>query len=145
MSATSTRFQDATILLQRYEYERWKHALKTVADQPPDKRNWILSSMNLDDIVRFDRAIAAGRVKFIEGSHQVRPGLTLHLAADTHTFGSQWVEVATPDGPHVVASDTIVSYANLERMWPPGYHQGNSWNLLETYQAHQGAGRREPN
>jgi len=127
-------FPDATILLQRYEYERWKHALKTVADQPPDKRNWILSSMNLDDIVRFDRAIAAGRVKFIEGSHQVRPGLTLHLAADTHTFGSQWVEVATPDGPHVVASDTIVSYANLERMWPPGYHQGNSWNLLETYQ-----------
>ena len=127
-------FPDATILLQRHEYERWKHALKTMAGQPADKRNWILSSMNLDDIVRLDRAVAAGRVKFLEGSHQVRPGLTLHLAADTHTFGSQWVEVATPDGPHVVASDTIVSYANLERMWPPGYHQGNSWNLLDTYQ-----------
>jgi glyoxylase-like metal-dependent hydrolase (beta-lactamase superfamily II) len=127
-------FPEADILVQRCEYERWKHALKTVADQPADKRNWILSSMNLDDIVRFDRAIADGRVKFVEGSHEVRPGLTLHLAAETHTFGSQWVEVATPDGPHVVASDTIVSYANLERMWPPGYHQGNSWNLLETYQ-----------
>lgn len=127
-------FPDATILLQHCEYERWKHALKTVADQPSDKRNWILSSMNLDDIVRFDRAIAAGRVKFVDGSHEVRPGLTLRLAADTHTFGSQWVEVATPDGPHVVASDSIVSYANLERMWPPGYHQGNCWNLLENYQ-----------
>ena len=67
-------FPDATILLQRYEYERWKHALKTVADQPADKQNWILSSMNLNDIVRFDRAIASGRVKFIEGSHQIGPG-----------------------------------------------------------------------
>ncbi len=126
-------FPEAAILLQRCEYERWKHALKSIADQPADKSNWVLSSMNLDDIARLDRAIAAGRVTFIDGSHEVRPGLTLHLAADTHTFGSQWIEIATPQGPYVVAGDTVVSYANLERMWPPGYHQGNSWNLLETY------------
>jgi glyoxylase-like metal-dependent hydrolase (beta-lactamase superfamily II) len=127
-------FPDATLLLQHREYDRWKHALKTVADQPQDKRNWILSSMSLDDIVRIDRAIADGRVTFVEGSHALRPGLTLHLAADTHTFGSQWIEVTTPEGPYAVASDSVVSYANLERMWPPGYHQGNCWNLLEIYQ-----------
>ena len=65
-----------------------------------------MSSMNLDDIDRLDRAIADGRVTFIDGSHEVRPGLTLHLAADSHTFGSQWIEVASPEGPYVVASDS---------------------------------------
>ena len=126
-------FPEATILLQRREYDRWKHALTMLTDEPADKSNWVVSSMNLDDIDRLDRAIADGRVTFIDGSHEVRPGLTLHLAADSHTFGSQWIEVASPEGPYVVASDSVVSYANLERMWPPGYHQGNCWNLLETY------------
>jgi N-acyl homoserine lactone hydrolase len=126
-------FPDATLILQRSEYERWKHALKSVADLPQNKQNWVLSSMNLDDIGKFDRAIADGRVNFVEGSCEIRTGLTLHLAADTHTFGCQWIEVATPDGPYAVASDTIVTYANLERMWPPGYHQGNAWNLMATY------------
>jgi N-acyl homoserine lactone hydrolase len=126
-------FPHARILLQRREYERWKHVLKTLGDQPADKGNWVLSSMNPDDVARVDRAIADGRLTLVDDSHEVRPGLTLRLAADTHTFGSQWVEVSTPDGPYVVASDAVVSYANLERMWPPGYHQGNCWNLLETY------------
>ena len=33
----------------------------------------------------------------------------------------------------MVAGDAVASFANLERMWPPGYHQGNCWNLLDTY------------
>lgn len=126
-------FKDATILLQRSEYEGWKRVLKMLPDQPSDKQNWILSSMNLEDIVHIDRAIADGRVTLVEGTHEVCPGLRLHLAADTHTFGSQWIEVLTPAGPYVVAGDAIASYANVERMWPPGYHQGNCWNLLDTY------------
>jgi glyoxylase-like metal-dependent hydrolase (beta-lactamase superfamily II) len=126
-------FKDATILLQRSEYEGWKRALKLLPDQPAGKRNWILSSMNLDDIVQFDRAIADGRVTFVEGVHDVCPGIRLHLAPDSHTFGSQWVEVLTPAGPYVVAGDAIASFANVERMWPPGYHQGNCWNLLAAY------------
>jgi glyoxylase-like metal-dependent hydrolase (beta-lactamase superfamily II) len=126
-------FGDANILVQRSEYEGWKEALRMLSDQPQDKTNWVLSSMNLDDVDRFDRAIADGRVTFVDGTHEVRPGLKLHLAADTHTFGSQWVEVSTPEGSFVVAGDAIVSFANVERMWPPGYHQGNTWNLLRTY------------
>jgi glyoxylase-like metal-dependent hydrolase (beta-lactamase superfamily II) len=131
-------FKNATFLLQRSEYDGWKQALKTLPDQPQDKTNWILSSLNLDDIDRFDRAIADGRVIFIDGTHEVCPGIKLHLAADTHTFGSQWIEVATPGGPHVVAGDAVACYANLERMWPPGYHQGNCWNLLDTYRRLRG-------
>ena len=92
-------FKDATILLQRSEYEGWKRALKMLPDQPIDKRNWILSSINLDDIVQFDRAIADGRVTLVEGVHEVCPGIRLHLAVDTHTFGSQWVESLPPRAP----------------------------------------------
>jgi glyoxylase-like metal-dependent hydrolase (beta-lactamase superfamily II) len=127
-------FPEAVIYVQRSEYDGWKRALREMADAPSDKSNWILSSINPDDFVCFERAMAAGRVTFIDGSHELSPGLNLHLASDTHTFGSQWLEVATPSGPYVVAGDAIVSYANIERMWPPGYHQGCSWNLLRCYQ-----------
>jgi glyoxylase-like metal-dependent hydrolase (beta-lactamase superfamily II) len=126
-------FKDATIILQRSEYEGWKRTLKMLPDQPGDKQNWIMSSMNPDDIVQLDRAIADGRVTLIEGEHEVCPGIRLHLAADTHTFGSQWVEISTAGGAYVVAGDAIASFANVERMWPPGYHQGNCWNLLACY------------
>lgn len=126
-------FPQATIVVQRYEYESWKHVLRHVGDKPRDKTNWIFSSLNVDDFSHFDRAIADGRVVFVEGDHTLRPGVKLHLAADSHTFGSQWIEVATPDGPHVIAGDAIASFANIESMWPPGYHQGNCWSLLECY------------
>jgi glyoxylase-like metal-dependent hydrolase (beta-lactamase superfamily II) len=126
-------FPDATILLQRSEYEGWKRALKTLPNQAPSKSSWVLSSTNLDDVERLDRALADGRLTLIDGDREVWPGITLRLAADTHTFGSQWIEVSTPAGPYVIAGDAVVSFANLERMWPPGYHQGNAWKLLEAY------------
>jgi glyoxylase-like metal-dependent hydrolase (beta-lactamase superfamily II) len=126
-------FPQATIYVQRSEHECWTQALREVADAPADKSNWVLSSMNPQDMVRLERARADGRVVLVDGSHEVAPGLTLHLAADTHTFGSQWVEVATRSGAFAIAGDAVVSYANLERMWPPGYHQGCAWNLLRCY------------
>jgi glyoxylase-like metal-dependent hydrolase (beta-lactamase superfamily II) len=127
-------FPRAKIHLQRSEYEGWKRALARLDDLSQGKRSWVLSSMNLADWPRIERAIADGRVHFVEGTEQISPGLALHLASDTHTFGSQWVEVQTADGPYVVAGDCVVSYANVERMWPPGYHQGNAWNLLACYE-----------
>ena len=65
-------------------------------------------------------------------------GITCHLAENTHTFGSQWVEVATADGPYVLAGDCVYWYANVERMWPPGYVQGDTWRLIETYRELRG-------
>lgn len=125
-------FPEATIFLQRSEYEGWKRALQDLQGSE-SKRDWILSSMNLEDVHRLNRAFADGRVRLIDGPHQVAPGIRLELAAETHTFGSQWIEVRTAEGPYIVAGDAVVSFANLERMWPPGYHQGNCWNLLRAY------------
>lgn len=127
-------FPQATIVVQRYEYESWKRVFSHVGDEPRDKSNWVFSSLNLDDFNRLDRAIADGRVVFVDGQHDLCPGVKLHLAADSHTFGSQWLEVATPEGPHVVAGDAVACFSNIERMWPPGYHQGNCWSLLDCYE-----------
>jgi N-acyl homoserine lactone hydrolase len=127
-------FPRARILVQRREYERWKEVLAAIPDLSVGKASWMLSSLDVELFPRFDRAIADGRVEFIDGDAEIAPGVHCRLAADTHTFGSQWVEVATRDGPYVVAGDCVYWYGNIERMWPPGYLQGNTWNLLATYE-----------
>ena len=126
-------FPNAQVYVQRVEYERWKEVIGRLPDREAGKQNWMLSSLDLEIFERFDRAVADGRVSFLEGDKELAPGITCRLAADTHTFGSQWVEVATQAGPHVIAGDCVYWYANIERMWPPGYLQGNPWNLLKTY------------
>lgn len=127
-------FPNATIYVQSGEYEGWQRVLSKIGGMPSTKQSWIMSSMNPDDLPKFERAKADGRVTFIDGTFEVEPGITLHLAADTHTFGSQWVEIATSEGPYVLAGDCVVTYANLDKMWPPGYHQGNAWELFACYE-----------
>ena len=77
--------------------------------------------------------IADGRVAFLEGDGEVLPGVFARLARDSHTFGSQWLEVSTRSGPYVVAGDCVYWYSNVERMWPPAYIQGDAWNLIDCY------------
>ena len=34
----------------------------------------------------------------------------------------------------ILAADVVgYWYATIDRMWPPAYVQGNTWNLIETY------------
>ena len=63
----------------------------------------------------------------------LQAGVICHLAKDTHSFGSDWIEVQTATGPYVVAGDCVYWYDNIEQMWPPGYDQGNSWNIIRAY------------
>jgi len=125
-------FPNARVLLQRREYERWKEVIEALPERNVGKDHWALSSMDLALFERFDAAVRAGRVELVEGDAQVAPEVLLRLAADTHTFGSQWVEVHTRAGPYVIAGDCVYWYMNVERMWPPGYIQGNTWNLMRT-------------
>ena len=98
-----------------------------------DNKAWPLSSINQADFVILERLIAEGRVAMLKGDTKIAPGVTCRLARDTHTFGSQWVEIINRNGPYVVAGDCVYWYVNIERMWPAGYVQGNTWNLIETY------------
>jgi N-acyl homoserine lactone hydrolase len=96
---------------------------------------WPLSSMQKKDVDAVDALLAAGRVNLLDGDTELAPGVTCRLAAESHTFGCQWVEVQTSGGPYVVAGDCVYWYENIEKMWPPAYVQGNTWNLIKVYRA----------
>ena len=126
-------YPNAVFHVQRAEYEGWKRVFDLPGDLGSDTRSWPLSSINPDDFDRLDRLIGDGRVRFLDGDAEIAPGVIAHAAPDTHTFGSQWIEVQTPDGPYVVAGDCVYWYVNIERMWPPAYVQGNAWNLIAAW------------
>jgi N-acyl homoserine lactone hydrolase len=123
-------FPNARIFVQRYEYESWKTVIARYGAGGVTKDRWVFSSLDADNFRALDAAVAQGRVVFLDGDHELEPGLTCRLARDTHSFGIQWLEVETTDGPFALAGDVCYSYFCAERMWPPGYVQGNPWNLL---------------
>lgn len=127
-------FPNARIYLQRYEYEAWKQVIAEFGGKPQSKDHWAFSSLNVPDFEALERAMAQGRVEFLDGDAEVAPGVTCRLGRDTHTFGSQWLEVQTRKGPYALAGDCCYTFFNVERMWPPGYTQGNTWNMIREFQ-----------
>jgi glyoxylase-like metal-dependent hydrolase (beta-lactamase superfamily II) len=123
-------FPNARIYVQRYEYESWKQAITEFGGDGTTKDKWPFSSLNVDNFKSLDAAIARGRVTLLDGDHELCEGVTCRLAKDTHSFGIQWLEVATSGGTYALAGDICYTYYNVERMWPPGYLQGNAWNIL---------------
>jgi len=126
-------FPNAKIYLQRYEYDAWRQVLDQHDTSKVTKADWAFSSLNVNDFDLLEHAIQEGRVEFLEGDAEIASGVTCRLARDTHTFGSQWVDVATERGRYVVAGDCCYTFENLNRMWPPGYSQGNPWNMLREF------------
>lgn len=127
-------FPNARFFVQKTEYEGWKRVLAEHGDTfGMEAGGWPLSSTYPPDFHIFDKLLEAGRVELLEGDCELAPGIRCHLAADSHTFGCQWVEVTTRSGPYVLAGDTVYWYENAEAMWPPAYVQGNCWNLLAAY------------
>ena len=131
-------FPKAKVYVQREEYEGWTRLRRGELVKTAGPGSWALSSINWENFDRFDEAIAAGRVTLLDGDREVAPGITCRLASQSHTFGSQWVEIETPSGPHIVAGDCVYWYANLEKMWPPGYIQGNPWNVMQVFEKMSG-------
>jgi N-acyl homoserine lactone hydrolase len=127
-------FPNAKVFVQREEYAGWTSLRRGELIKTTSPGSWALSSINWENFYRFDEAIAAGRVTLLDGDREVAPGITCRLASQSHTFGSQWVEIATSSGPHIVAGDCVYWYANLEKMWPPGYIQGNPWNVMKVFE-----------
>jgi glyoxylase-like metal-dependent hydrolase (beta-lactamase superfamily II) len=127
-------FPKAEVFVQREEYEGWTRVRRGELIKTAGPGSWALSSINWENFDRFDEAIAAGRVTLLDGDREVAPGITCRLASQSHTFGSQWVEIETASGPHIAAGDCVYWYANLEKMWPPGYIQGNPWNVMQVFE-----------
>jgi len=123
-------FPNARIYVQRYEYESWKQVIAEFGAEGVTKDKWPFSSLDIENFKSLDAAIAAGRVTLLDGDVELCDGVTCRLAKDTHSFGIQWLEVSTSGGRYALAGDVCYTYFNAERMWPPGYMQGNPWNIL---------------
>ena len=128
------RFPNAKVVVQRTEHEGWTRALG-LSDRytPMGDQSWLLSSFDRGDMDFFGRLQADDRLAFVEDGDELAPGIVGHLSPGGHTFGVQWLEVAVPGGPIVIASDTAMWYSNIEEMWPSGYTNGNTYQMLLTY------------
>jgi glyoxylase-like metal-dependent hydrolase (beta-lactamase superfamily II) len=107
-------FPNAKFYIQKRELDKWVWALTL----GPEFR-FIYGSVDPADIVRAVGLAREGRMVIVEGDRRdVLPGIDLHLAADTHTYGSMYVTVRN-DGAEashdvwVFAGDLIYSYDNL--------------------------------
>ena len=78
------------------------------ARQPAFRR-----SIEVDDIVALVRLNYEGRVSFVDGEHEVVPGVRVHHVGG-HTAGMQVVTVQTERGRAVLASDAAHYYRNLD-------------------------------
>src|SRR5689334_5279980 len=68
-------FPNARIVVQRMEYERWQQVIASLPDLSVGKSSWMLSSLDVDVFTRFEKAIAEGRVDFLDGDAEIAPGL----------------------------------------------------------------------
>lgn len=134
-------FPNATFYIQRDEIEKWVWAMSL-----PERMRWMMIAVDPGDILRGVNLAAQGRLTVVEGSvENVLPGVDLHLAKDSHTFGSMWVTVrndgkADSQDVWVLAGDLIYQFTNLkndgsvvgvETMYTPvGLAVGSQMNLL---------------
>jgi len=128
-------FPNAKLYIQLDEYLGWSEAVCSAHQNmhSDEERAWILSSFDPEDLVHAAEGLAKGRLCFVRGEEEILPGITAHLAKDSHTFGTQFFMVRTHNGPFAVAGDTVYWYSNVEKMWPPGYNQGNAFNQIKTF------------
>ncbi|RTM02716.1 MAG: N-acyl homoserine lactonase family protein [Hyphomicrobiales bacterium] len=131
-------FPNAKFYVQKSELDKWVWALTL----GPEYR-FLVGGGDPADIVRAVEAAKEGRMICIEGDQEnVLPGIDVHLAADTHTYGSMYVTVrndGTSGGEDrwIFAGDLIYTYDNLTgldpaapQIVPIGLAVGSQHNLI---------------
>jgi glyoxylase-like metal-dependent hydrolase (beta-lactamase superfamily II) len=133
-------FPNATFFVQREEIERWGWALSL-----PDRMRWMTASIDPGSILKALDLSAAGRMKLVDGDlEDAIPGVDLHLARDSHTYGSMWVSVrndgrAQSEDIWVLAGDLVSQFENIEMdgslidvdsMYNPGAQSAGSYTNI---------------
>lgn len=127
-------FPEAEVFVQWEEYSGWMRALALPEVYTPlGEESWITSSFDRDDMEMFGALARDHRLRFVGDGDEVAPGIHAYLSKEGHTFGTQWFGVQTSDGPYVVAGDAVMWYSNVEEMWPSGYTNGSSYQMMLTY------------
>lgn len=131
-------FPNAKFYIQQRELDKWAWAL-TLGNE----YRFLIGGGDPADIVKAVEAAREGRMIAIDGDREdVLPGIDVHLAADTHTYGSMYVSVRN-DGARdsqdtwIFAGDLIYTYDNLTGLDPAapmiapiGLAVGSQHNLI---------------
>ncbi|MGI5413804.1 N-acyl homoserine lactonase family protein [Streptomyces chartreusis] len=106
-------FPNATFYLQERELSKWLWAMAL-----PETQQSIAAALDPSDILRAAALAQAGRLRLVDGDvGAVLPGINLHAAHDTHTFGSMWLDVQATEGSsgrYILAGDNVYVYENVE-------------------------------
>ncbi|ANI80207.1 N-acyl homoserine lactonase family protein [Sphingobium sp. EP60837] len=132
------RFPNARFFVQRRELEQWAWALGLGTEY-----RFLIGGIDPADIVKATELATKGRLEMVDGEMEdVLPGIDLHLAADTHTYGSMYVTVRNDNARNsadtwIFAGDLIYSYDNLTGLDPDapeivpiGLAVGSQHNLI---------------
>ena len=132
-------FPNAVFHIQERELTKWIWAMSL-----PDRLRYMMVATDPSDVLRVADLARQGRLRLIDGDKRnVIPGIDLHGAPDTHTYGSQWVHVrndmqAESSDSWVLAGDLVYVYENIEgtgtdKMYiPVGLALGSTTNLVLT-------------
>ncbi|MCB9948132.1 MAG: N-acyl homoserine lactonase family protein [Rhodospirillaceae bacterium] len=134
-------FPNARFYIQRDEIEKWVWAMSL-----PERMRWMMIAVDPGDILRGVKLAADGRLTVVDGSvEDVLPGIDLHVARDSHTFGSMWVTVrndgkSPSEDTWVMAGDLVYQFDNIDgdgssvdvkSMYTPvGLAVGSQMNLI---------------
>lgn len=108
-------FPKARFFIQEREIAKWTWAMAL-----PDRLRWMMVAVDPGDIIRGVDLARQKRLVCIDGDHvDVLPGVDLHVAYDSHTFGSMWVGVrndgkAQSADTWALAGDLVYVFDNIE-------------------------------
>ncbi|SAV16545.1 N-acyl homoserine lactonase family protein [Klebsiella pneumoniae] len=138
-------FPNATFYIQERELSQWIWAMAQ-----PAHMQWMMTGTDPADILRVVELARDGRLVSLSGNcENIAPGIDVHTAFDTHTYGSMWLNVRNDlksgsDNNWVLAGDLVYSYENLVEkpvirngevegtlnLKPVGLAMGNETNLV---------------
>lgn len=134
-------FPNAKFYIQEREISKWVWAMSL-----PDRMRWMMVAIDPGDIVRGVDLARQKRLVTIDGAMEdALPGIDLHAAPDSHTWGSMWVTVRndgkkSSEDTWVLAGDLVYQFDNLsndgsvvdvEEMYTPvGLAVGSQANLV---------------
>jgi len=136
-------FPSATFYIQERELSKWVWAMSL------ERRfRWLMLGIDPGDILRTVDLARQGRLVCVNGDREnVLPGIDLHAAFETHTWGSMYVTVRNDLSPNsknawVFAGDLVYTHENLRgsdpadpEYVPVGLATGSQFNLIMTTDA----------
>ena len=133
-------FPNATFYIQEKELSKWVWAMSLGR-----RFRWLMLATDPGDVMRIVDIARQGRLVCIDGDRQnVLPGIDIHAAFDTHTWGSMYVHVRNDGNAQsadswVLAGDLVYSFENIRgydekdpNYVPVGLAVGSQTNLVFT-------------